>query len=134
MRADLDGSGCVDVADIVAVTTHATGAAPNVLAAYGDPTPMVVNSTGDQFDANVNNGICDTSAGTCTLRAAIIQANANPGPDIIHFNIAGSGPHQINLTDRLPTINDQSGPVTIDGYTDQAPRRTPPPECRTPRS
>ena len=33
--------------------------------------------------ANVGNGECRTSTGTCTLRAAIQEANAFPGPDTI---------------------------------------------------
>ncbi|MGH1492320.1 MAG: putative Ig domain-containing protein [Acidimicrobiales bacterium] len=150
-RADLDGSGCIDAADLVAVAAAvaaspvesilvdpevavtadraATGdraldAAADAdvtvaadVAAQADPTPMVVNSTSDEFDANLNNGVCDTPSGVCSLRAAILQANANFGPDIIHFNIPGSGPHLINLGDSLPTINDTTGPVYIDGYT-----------------
>jgi hypothetical protein len=54
----------------------------------------------------------DSGAGT--LRAAIIAANKNPGPDTIAFNIAGTGPHAIAVLSSLPGIND---PVLIDGYT-----------------
>ena len=79
---------------------------------------MVVNSTGDQDDNNVRDGVCSTSGGTCTLRAAITQANNNLGPDTVHFNIPGGGVHTINLGSELPPINDISGPVTIDGYTE----------------
>ncbi|NIM95021.1 MAG: PKD domain-containing protein [Anaerolineales bacterium] len=49
-----------------------------------------------------------------TLREAIEAANANPGPDTIHFDIPGEGPHTIQPITELPVITD---PVTIDGYT-----------------
>ena len=79
---------------------------------------MVVNDTGNADDSNLNDGTCRTSNGRCTLRAAISQANNNVGPDTIHFNIPGNGVHTIELNgDELPAINDLSGGLTIDGYT-----------------
>lgn len=42
-----------------------------------------VNSTLDARDANAGNGICATSSGACTLRAAIEEANALAGADTI---------------------------------------------------
>lgn len=77
---------------------------------------LVVNSVGDEADANTVDGVCLTSVGTCTLRAAITQANANSGADTITFNIPGSGIHTINIASSLPELTDQSGPTTIDGY------------------
>lgn len=53
----------------------------------------------------------DSGAGS--LRQAILDANANAGPDIINFSI-GSGAQRITLTSSLPTISD---PLTIDGTT-----------------
>lgn len=52
-------------------------------------------------------------AGPGSLRQAILDANANAGPDVISFGIA-SGPQRIVLTSQLPIIND---PLTIDGAT-----------------
>src|SRR5438445_8411434 len=54
----------------------------------------------------------DSGAGS--LRQAIIDANANPGADLINFNIPGAGAHTITLLSDLPEITD---PVTIDGTT-----------------
>jgi uncharacterized protein (TIGR02145 family) len=51
--------------------------------------------------------------GPGSLRAAIVYANTNPGPDIIKFNIPGTGPFTIKPLSVLPTI---TGPVVIDGY------------------
>jgi CSLREA domain-containing protein len=53
--------------------------------AQAAPVTFVVNSTFDAVDANVGDRTCRTSAGDCTLRAAIQEANANPGSDVIHI-------------------------------------------------
>lgn len=57
-----------------------------------------------------------SDSGTGSLRQAIINANANAGPDIINFNITGgTGAIQtITLATALPLIMDQ---VAIDGST-----------------
>ena len=74
---------------------------------------FVVNHTGDASDANTADGICQTAtAGQCTLRAAIQQANASSGKNTIKFNIAGTGPHTIQPSSALPIITDA---VIIDG-------------------
>ena len=59
---------------------------------------FTVNSTTDAVDANLGNGVCATSGGVCTLRAAIQQANALTGTDTITvpagtytLTIAGDG-------------------------------------------
>ena len=54
------------------------------------------------------------SNGVGSLAQAILDANANPGPDVITFNIPGSGVQTISPTNQLPPLTD---PVTIDGYT-----------------
>ncbi len=53
-------------------------------------------------------------AGVHSLRWAIQQANATPGPDIITFNIPGDGPHSIVPGSALPALTDPAG-VIIDG-------------------
>ncbi len=54
----------------------------------------------------------DSGAGS--LRQAILDANANGGPDTVAFNIVGSGVQTITPATPLPTITDA---VTINGYT-----------------
>ena len=49
-----------------------------------------------------------------SLRKAIVDANTNPGPDDIVFQIQGNGVQTISPTAPFPAISD---PVTIDGYT-----------------
>jgi CSLREA domain-containing protein len=77
---------------------------------------FTVNSTGDLADANAPNGpwngVCATSTGVCTLRAAIQESNAPPSVgfrDTIAFNILSIAP-----ATELPVITD---PVVIDGTT-----------------
>ncbi len=81
---------------------------PNAVAAT-----FVVNSTGDGADSDTADGICNDGSGNCTLRAAIQQANASAGADIIQFSIA-SGEQTILPATALPAI---TGVVTIDGTT-----------------
>lgn len=78
---------------------------------------FVVNDTGDAPDANPGDGVCATSAGVCTLRAAIQEANAHAGADAIHFHIPGPGPHTIAPGSALPTVTE---PVTIDATMENA--------------
>ena len=56
--------------------------------------------------------------GLGSLRQAILDSNANPGPpgttNLIEFNISGSGVHTIMPATQLPDIVE---PVMIDGYT-----------------
>jgi len=56
-----------------------------------------VNSTVDAVDQEPGDGVCLTAAGSCTLRAAIMEANALAGADII------------NLT----AMNDPASPILL---------------------
>jgi hypothetical protein len=75
----------------------------------------VVTTTDGTGDTNVGNGTCRTAAGTCSLRAALQEDQADDGPSTIRFDIPGSGPRTIHLTAALPTLAD--GGTTVDGYT-----------------
>ena len=44
---------------------------------------IIVNTTADAVDANPGDGVCDDGTGNCTLRAAIMEANALAGADTI---------------------------------------------------
>ncbi len=59
-------------------------------------------------------GIAGCDAIECSLREAIDAANTSPGPDIITFNVPGSGTQTITPLSALPEI---TAPVTIDGAT-----------------
>lgn len=68
-------------------------------------TTYIVTKTAD-----TNDGVCDAD---CSLREAIVAANANPGLDNIHFSI-GSGLQTIKPTSELPALTES---VVINGTT-----------------
>jgi len=88
---------------------------PQPADAQADGSTFVVTSTGDGGDANGADGVCRTSGGDCTLRAAVDQANFTRGANRIRFDIGGSGTRVINVG-RALVLNDPSGGTTIDGY------------------
>lgn len=80
------------------------GAAPGVVllaaalllggARRGQAADHVVDSLLDGVDASPGDGRCATAAGDCTLRAAVLEANASPGADRI---LLGPGRHVLSL-------------------------------------
>ncbi len=74
--------------------------APGVSAASPYFAGFVVTNTND--------------AGAGSLRQAILDANANPGPDDITFQIPGAGVHTITPLSPLPNV---TGTTNIDGFT-----------------
>ncbi len=85
---------------------------------------FTVNSTTDAVDANPGDSVCETAGGVCTLRAAVMEANALTGSDIISLpanvyalTIAGreedaSASGDIDILDDL-TINGAGAATTI---------------------
>ena len=75
-----------------------------------------VTSTADARDANRGNGVCATSSGTCTLRAAIEEANALPGMDTINLP---SGTYtttgRLVIEDSVFLTGDGASSTVIDG-------------------
>jgi hypothetical protein len=88
------------------------GSAGIVKASNAPESPMTVytvDDNGDAPDANITDNICATSAGDCTLRAAIDTANNHPGADIIEFQ---SNITYIFVYSALPSLWD-TDPTTI---------------------
>jgi CSLREA domain-containing protein len=79
---------------------------------WGVPDLRRVRAASPLFAGFVVTNTNDAGAGS--LRQAILDANANPGPDDITFNIPGAGVHTITPLSPLPVVN---GTVNIDGYT-----------------
>jgi len=77
---------------------------------------MIVNSTADTADSVPGDGLCDDGLGQCTLRAALDEAAASIGHELIAFSIFGSGVRTIRLTAALPEVSEHTG-VTVDGTT-----------------
>jgi uncharacterized repeat protein (TIGR01451 family)/CSLREA domain-containing protein len=78
---------------------------PAPVVVYSVSSTFTVNSTLDTSDATPGNGICNDGSGNCTLRAAIQEANAFAGADIINFSI-GAGAVTISLGFVLPQITE----------------------------
>jgi CSLREA domain-containing protein len=92
------------------------GPRSQVLAApVGTFTVDSMLDTAPADDANPGNGSCLTSGGTCTLRAAIQEANASIGANTIIF---APGVSAIFVQSALPILNDTTGGTKIDGRTD----------------
>jgi CSLREA domain-containing protein len=68
-------------------------------------TTLTVNSTGDGADNNPGDGVCNDGTGICTLRAAIQEANALAGDDLIVFSASLQG-SVIALNSALPDISE----------------------------
>lgn len=89
------------------------GAAPQSVKAGGTGVIYTVTSTNDGSDANVGDGVCATSGGSCTLRAAMEEANADAMVNTIYFNLPGAGTHVISISgSTLPAITAQ---LNLDG-------------------
>ena len=132
-RFDLNGDGCIDVSDIQLILSRWGEVADSSLPAPSGVESVaaatyVVNSADDRSDNNPNDGLCQTGRQVngepeCTLRAAVEQANARTGADVIHFDVRnsnGSCPDKVVITPNSRqqiTVEDNSGGVTIDGYT-----------------
>lgn len=107
----------LSLAAVVGVGGSLTTSVP-VLAAGAT---LTVRSHGDRPDSDPGDGRCATAGSTsdarrCTLRAAIMEANATPDTDRIRFAIE-TGDHSyktLRPKSALPTI---TAPLTIDGTT-----------------
>jgi hypothetical protein len=139
---DVDQSNCIDVVDaqkVAAAVGQVSGPKGMQLdhGAVGATTAgatFTVNSDGNEADTNPGDGQCHTSANTCTLNAAIQEANILPGHETINFDIKKNGSYPsvvtiyppsypISSSDPNPdyswfTLDDaRNNGVTIDGYT-----------------
>jgi hypothetical protein len=131
---DVNGSGCVDIADVQQVlsnwgrSTSADLAVPDedpLSTAVEPQATLTVNSTGYEPDLTPGDGQCLTAAGTCTLRAAIQEATNRNGRDTINFNVRnpdGSCPNLVTIeappdaTEGYEIDDKFVDGVVIDGY------------------
>ncbi len=83
---------------LLVVLASALLALPGHSARAQDPNTLVVNRTEDFVDAAPGNGVCDADPQDkvlqCTLRAAIMEANALPGAQTIYVQ---SGIYQLTI-------------------------------------
>ena len=83
--------------------------APQAMMPLPDPT-FTVNTTSDTVDKNPGDGVCADINNQCSLRAAIMEANAFPGTDTIMvpngtytLTIARAEPLRPKTRDREPS-------------------------------
>jgi len=74
-----------DALDDLVLLTPA-GGVPRILKSVAR-ADFVVDSTGDDDDIAIGDGLCATASGSCTLRAAITEANSATDLDSISFDI-----------------------------------------------
>ena len=87
-----------------------------------------VNSTDDIVDVAPGNGVCMTVTGVCTLRAAIQEANALPGADVIklkagvyRLTLTGAGEDlaatgDLDITDSVTITGKGAALTVVDGH------------------
>jgi uncharacterized repeat protein (TIGR01451 family) len=94
-------------------TANNTDTDPTTITAFGCPSSFTVNDSGDASDATPGDGVCATSSAVCTLRAAVMEANALAAvpcaPLTINFSVTGV----ISLATALPALNHPN--LTISG-------------------
>jgi hypothetical protein len=88
---------------------------------------FLVNSTSDSVDVLPGDGVCADSIGACTLRAAVMETNALPGPDVIDLpagtytltipgaNEDGGATGDLDITDNLTLTGAGATNTIIDG-------------------
>ena len=98
-----------------------------LLVSGGQPAHAVgftVDSTADVVDASPGDGVCATAGGACTLRAAIMEANALAGADIITLpagtytlTISGAGDSggDLDITADLTITGAGQATTVVDG-------------------
>ena len=89
---------------------------------------FTVDSTADEVDAAPGDGVCASAANHCTLRAAVMEANALPGGDAIvlpagtfHLSLVGDGEDaaltgDLDVTDSVEITGAGADTTAIDGY------------------
>ena len=105
----------------------AAGAVAPRVAVSQSPAQFLVDTVSDVPDAVPGDGVCGTLNGACSLRAAIQEANALPGPDTILLQAAryaitvppsgdgGSSVGDLDISDSLTIEGVSADATVIDG-------------------
>jgi CSLREA domain-containing protein len=83
------------------------------------PTHFTVNDTADAVDASPGDGVCATAANTCTLRAAVQEANADPDQDVIDLQAGATYQLDLSILDEDAAAAgdlDVNEPLVIEGH------------------
>lgn len=127
ITARVDGSATPGTPLVIeaTVTSNEDDVRPNNKAAHlitvTPPADLYVDALGDAFldksDIQPGDGVCESEDGVCTLRAAIEEANAFPGPQTV---AVGAGVYtlteaRIEVTDDLVLVGSGASSSVIDG-------------------
>ncbi len=118
VAANLFGTGEATMARVQQlVARQAARPAHRKLAGTG-PKTFVVTTTDDLADVNAGDGVCLTALGTCSLRAAITEANLNNGKNTINFNVTpNSGAYAVFQLPNGPlSLTNSNATTIINGY------------------
>lgn len=85
--------------------------------ATANAATFTVNSTDDEIDINLGDGVCAAFGGKCTLRAAVMEANTQPDADTIILPAGTFKLDRKGANEQLAEFGDLdlAGPVTING-------------------
>jgi len=84
------------------------GPAPQADAQAG-PTQFVVTSVFDGADVDPGDGLCESAAGTCTLRAALQEANLEPGTNVV---LLQAGTYSLGI-EETPFTDAETGDLDV---------------------
>ena len=77
---------------------------------------LIVTTTADTVDASPGNGVCADAGGQCSLRAAVMEANALSGADSISLSATTYTLTRVGSDDNAANGDlDVTGPITING-------------------
>ena len=87
------------------------------LMANADAATFNVVSTVDEEDATPGDGVCATTAGACTLRAAVTESNALAGPDVVNvaagtYTLASAS---LSISNDVSIIGASADTTLVDG-------------------
>ena len=137
-RAPLANSSVIDAADNTDVSSTDQRGAPRILDGDSDGTVIadigaveyfsgfLVDSTEDTVDANPGDGVAEDAAGNTTLRAAVMEANALAGQQMIvvpagqyHLALGGAVEDEekgdLDLTDDVVLVGAGMDATVVDG-------------------
>lgn len=123
----LSASGCTlrfEVAASAAAGTHsidletADQALPDTVisnnfdvVAFLVPRMFTVTTRADLPDDDPGDGVCDTGGGACSLRAAIMESNAEPGTNTILIPAVGGQPYSLDYD--LSSLDEETSDLDI---------------------
>lgn len=82
-----------------------------LVAAPGSAATFTVDSTVDAVDRNPGDGVCASTLGGCTLRAAIHETNALAGPDVLALP---TGMYLLTILPVFDTVGETEDPANDD--------------------